>query len=48
MKYKKYVIKIEYPDRTENIRMESKDIEWSMRQYARNRKHFKWEILESE
>jgi hypothetical protein len=45
MKYKKYVVEIAYKDKKENIRIESKDIEWSMRQYARNREHFEWKVL---
>ncbi len=46
MKYKKYVVEIAYKDKKENIRIESKDIEWSMRQYARNREHFEWKVLD--
>jgi len=46
MKYKKYVIEVKYPNRIENINIESKDIEWSMRQYGRNREHFKWKVLD--
>ena len=45
MKYKKYVVEIAYKDKKENIRIESKDIEWSMRQYARNREHFEWKVI---
>jgi len=46
--YKKYVIEIAYKDKKENIRIESRDIEWTMRQYARNREHFEWTIINEE
>jgi len=46
--YKKYVIEIAYKDKKENIHIESRDIEWTMRQYARNREHFEWTIINEE
>ena len=45
-----YEIKITYaPHSKENevITLETSDIEWSMNQYQRNRKSFKWEIIKN-
>ena len=44
---KTYKIKIqEYSSVSYDIELTTKDIEWSMDQYQRNRKPFTWEIIE--
>jgi len=44
---KQFKIKITYEEGfSKTIKILSSDIKWSMNQYARNRKPFKWEIKE--
>lgn len=45
----KYIIKITWLDENnpqpELITLETNDLNWSMSEYQRNRKPFKWEII---
>jgi hypothetical protein len=47
MKEKEYNLKLTYFDGTvEMLTIKTKDLEWAMDQYQRNRDGFKWEIIE--
>lgn len=42
-----YNIKLTYLDgSTDDIEITTKDLEWSMNQYQRNREPFTWEVLD--